>query len=92
MPPNEPKPVERGLVDNIIGFASDSIHNLVSPPTDKNDGLKMKNKTMPISDVISGTIMGGAMGVAGGMAGMSMLNNAAATLGSAAGGYIGNEL
>jgi hypothetical protein len=52
----------------------------------------MKNKTMPVNDVISGTIMGGAMGVAGGMAGSSILNNAAVTIASAAGGYIGNEL
>jgi len=92
MPPNEPKPVEKGLVDNIIGFASDSINKLVSAPTDKYDGLKMKNKTMPVSKVIKGTIMGGAMGVAGGMAGSSILNNAAVTIASAGGGYIGNEL
>ena len=92
LPQDEPKPVDKGLIDNIIGFASDSIHKLVSAPTDKYDGLKMKNKTMPVSKVVKGTIMGGAMGIAGGMAGGSILNNAAVTIASAAGGYIGSEL
>ena len=87
IPQDEPKPVEKGLVENIIDFASDAIHKLVSAPTDKYDGLKMKNKTMPVSDVVNGTITGGVLGVAGGMAGMSMLNNIAVTAGSAAGGY-----
>jgi hypothetical protein len=52
----------------------------------------MKNKTMPISKVIKGTVMGAGMGIAGGMADSRILYNAAVTLASAAGGYIGNEL
>ncbi len=43
---------------------------------DKYDGLKLQNRTMPWSEVASGTALGDARGVAGGMAGLNLLNNA----------------
>jgi hypothetical protein len=47
---------------------------------DKYDGLKMKNKTIPISEVVDGTVKGVLGGVAMGLAGPSIINNAVSTL------------
>ena len=58
---------------------------------DKYDGLKMKNKTMPVSEVIDGTIKGVLGGAAMGLAGPSIINNAVSTLGGMAGYYIGGD-
>jgi hypothetical protein len=58
---------------------------------DKYDGLKMKNKTMPVSEVVDGTVKGVLGGAAMGLAGASIINNAVSTLGGMAGYYIGGD-
>ena len=58
---------------------------------DKYDGLKMKNKTIPISEVVDGTVKGVLGGVAMGVAGPSIINNAVSTLGGMAGYYVGGD-
>ena len=58
---------------------------------DKYDGLKMKNKTIPISEVVDGTVKGVLGGVAMGLAGPSIINNAVSTLGGLAGYYVGGD-
>ena len=81
LPPNEPNPIHKGLIDNIIGS-----------PADKYDGLKMQNKTMPFSKVVKGSLLGVGGGVAMGLAGPSIVNNVVATAASTAGGVIGYQL
>ena len=58
---------------------------------DKYDGLKMKNKTMPWSQVAKGAALGVAGGVATGIAGPSLINNAISTAGGMIGYYVGGE-
>jgi hypothetical protein len=58
---------------------------------DKYDGLKMKNKTIPVSEVVDGTVKGVLGGVAMGLAGPSIMNNAVSTLGGMAGYYVGGD-
>ena len=58
---------------------------------DRYDGLKMKNKTMPMSEVVDGTVRGVLGGVAMGLAGPSIINNAVSTLGGMAGYYVGGD-
>ena len=78
IPQNEPKPPEKPIVKDILGLEID----------DKYDGLKMKNKTMPWSEVASGASYGVLGGIAGGIAGPSLLNNAIGTAGT----YIGYKV
>ena len=56
IPQNEPKPPEKSIVKNISGLEID----------EKYDGLKMKNETMPWSEVASGASYGVLGGIAGG--------------------------
>ena len=53
---------------------------------DKYDGIKMKNKTMPISEVAEAAVLGIGGGIASGLAGPSIVNNLIAT-GTAGLGY-----
>ncbi len=75
---NEPKPPQKPVINDVLGL----------PINDKYDGIKMKNKTMPWSDVASCTAYGALGGVAGGMAGASLLNNAIVS----AGAYVGYKV
>ena len=81
IPQNTPKPLEKPVINDILGLSIE----------DKYDGLKMKNKTMPWSEVASGTAYGIAGGVAGGIAGGRLINNAILSAGSYIGYKVGGE-
>ena len=81
IPQNTPKPLEKPVMSDILGLTIN----------DKYDGLKLKNKTMPWSDVASGAAYGIAGGVAGGIAGGSLINNAILSAGSYIGYKVGGE-
>ena len=63
----------------------------MSPPVDKYDGLKIKNKTIPFSKVVKGSLSGVEFGSAGGLAGTSLIIHAAVGIASTAGGCLGYQ-
>jgi hypothetical protein len=88
IPQNEPNKPPQGW-ENLSGSrAQDTLGLTVN---DRYDGLKMKNKTMPMSEVVDGTVRGVLGGVAMGLAGPSIINNAVSTLGGMAGYYVGGD-
>ena len=78
IPQNEPKPPEKEVVNDVLGLEIN----------DKYDGLRMANRTMPFSKVVSGTGYGLLGGAALGYAGPNILNTAVTT----GAGYIGYQI
>jgi hypothetical protein len=89
IPQNTPHKQEKQIFYDIFGLPINS--NLGQTINDKYDGLKLKNKTMPWSDVASGTFTGITGGIATGLAGPSIVNNALAGAASYVGYQIAGE-
>ena len=89
IPQNTPHKQEKQIFYDIFGLPINS--NLGQTINDKYDGLKLKNKTMPWSDVASGTFTGITGGIATGLAGPSIVNNALAGAASYVGYQMGGE-
>ena len=86
IPQNTPPKPHKQIFYDTFGIPINT--NLGQTINDKYDGLKMKNKTMPWSDVASGTFTGITGGIATGLAGPSMINNAL----TGAASYVGYQI
>jgi hypothetical protein len=81
LPQNQPVEPDVNIKSDILGFKV----------KDKFDGLKMKNKTLPLSKVGEATLYGLGGGIASGLAGPSLFNNAISTAGAGIGYAVGGD-